>query len=83
MVEKTTTARDKLIPAALVVGAGVGGIRATFDLAESGYKVYLIDRAPGIGGTITRLNTWFPGNQCEMCKLMPVFSRDVTGSPRA
>jgi len=62
--------------AVLVVGAGVGGIRAAFDLAESGFKVYLIDRAPGIGGTITQLSEWFPDNQCEMCKLIPVFSRD-------
>ncbi len=76
MVEETAVARDKPKSAALVVGAGVGGIRAAFDLAESGFKVYLVDRAPVIGGTITRLSTWFPGNRCEMCKLIPVFSRD-------
>lgn len=62
--------------AVLVIGAGVSGIRAAFDLAESGLKVYLIDKAQGIGGTITQLTTWFPDNQCEMCKLLPVFNRD-------
>ncbi len=62
--------------AVLVIGAGVSGIRAAFDLAESGLKVYLIDKAQGIGGTITQLTKWFPDNQCEMCKLLPVFNRD-------
>ncbi len=60
----------------LVVGAGVGGIRAAFDLAESGFKVYLVDRSPSIGGTLSQLEKWFPDNQCELCKLLPVFSRD-------
>ena len=62
--------------AVLVIGAGVGGIRAAFDLAESGYRVYLIDRSPGAGGTLYQLDTWFPDNQCELCKLLPVFDRD-------
>jgi len=64
------------VSAVLVVGAGVGGIRAALDLAESGFWVHLIDRSPSIGGTLARLDTWFPDNQCEMCKLLPVFSRD-------
>lgn len=62
--------------AVLVIGAGVGGIRASLDLAESGHKVYLTDRSPGIGGALYQLDTWFPDNQCELCKLLPVFSRD-------
>ncbi|MFC1847317.1 FAD-dependent oxidoreductase [Chloroflexota bacterium] len=60
----------------LVVGAGAGGIRAALDLAESGFKVYLVDRNPSVGGTIAQLDKWFPDNQCEMCKLLPVFFRD-------
>ncbi|MDP2920409.1 MAG: FAD-dependent oxidoreductase [Dehalococcoidia bacterium] len=62
--------------AVLVIGAGVGGIRASLDLAESGHKVYLTDRSPGIGGALYQLDKWFPDNQCELCKLLPVFSRD-------
>jgi len=62
--------------AVLVIGAGVGGIRAALDLAESGFQVHLIDQNPGIGGTLARLDKWFPDNQCEMCKLLPVLSRD-------
>ena len=66
----------KRVKAVLVIGAGVGGIRAVFDLAESGFKVYLVDRSPGMGGTLAQLDKWFPDNQCELCKLLPVFSRD-------
>ena len=64
------------VNAVLVIGAGVGGIRASLDLAESGFKVYLTDRSPGIGGTLSQLDSWFPDNQCELCKLLPVFNRD-------
>lgn len=67
---------DNRIGTALVIGAGVGGIRAALDLAESGYRAYLIDSSPGIGGTVPKLDKWFPDHQCEMCKLLPVFDRD-------
>jgi heterodisulfide reductase subunit A len=67
--------QDK-VGSVLVIGAGVGGIRSSLDLAESGYKVYLTDSSPGIGGALTQLETWFPDNQCELCKLLPVFNRD-------
>jgi len=60
----------------LVIGAGVAGIRAALDLAESGFQVYLVDASPAIGGTVPQLDKWFPDNQCELCKLLPVFSRD-------
>ena len=62
--------------AVLVIGAGVGGIRASLDLAEAGFKVYLCDRSPGIGGTIIQQDKWFPDNHCGMCQMLPTFSRD-------
>ena len=67
--------QDK-VGAVLVIGAGVSGIRAALDLAESGFQTYLVDTSPGIGGTAPQLDKWFPDNQCELCKLLPVFSRD-------
>jgi len=67
---------DNKVGTALVIGAGVGGIRAALDIAESGYRVYLVDSSPGIGGTVPKLDKWFPDHQCEMCKLLPVFDRD-------
>ena len=62
--------------AALVVGAGVAGIRSALDLAESGHKVALIDRRPGIGGILAQLDHQFPSDHCGMCKMLPLTSRD-------
>jgi len=61
---------------ALVVGAGISGIRAALDLAETGYGVTLIDRAPHIGGILSQLDHQFPTNHCGMCKLLPLVKRD-------
>lgn len=65
-----------MVGAVLVIGAGIGGIKCALELAESGFQVYLCDRSPAIGGTLTQLDKWFPDNQCEMCKILPTFSRD-------
>ena len=65
----------KKVGAVLVIGSGVGGIRAALDLAESSFQVYLVDKSTGIGGTLAQLDKWFPDNQCELCKLLPVFNR--------
>ncbi|MDY6906983.1 MAG: FAD-dependent oxidoreductase [Chloroflexota bacterium] len=62
--------------AALVVGAGIAGIRCALDLAEAGTTVYLADRAPTMGGTLVQLDKWFPDDHCSMCKVLPIFSRD-------
>jgi heterodisulfide reductase subunit A len=58
---------------ALVVGAGVGGIKAALDLADSGYYVHLLDDSPYIGGTLSKLDRQFPTNDCGMCKMLPSF----------
>ena len=52
--------------AALVVGAGVAGIRASLDLAEAGYKVYLVESKSAIGGHMAQLDKTFPTNDCAM-----------------
>ena len=57
--------------AVLVVGGGIAGIQASLDLAESGYKVYLVERSPAIGGTMPQLDKTFPTNDCAMCILSP------------
>ena len=59
------------IGAILVVGGGVAGIQASLDLAESGYKVYLLEKLPSIGGVMTQLDKTFPTNDCAMCILAP------------
>ena len=63
---------------ALVVGAGISGIRAALDLAETGYGVTLIDRAPHIGGILSQLDDQFPTNHCGMCKMLPLVQRDAS-----
>jgi len=69
---------EKKGEAILVVGAGAAGMRASLDLAEMGYKVYLCDKNPNVGGTLVHTDRWFPDNHCGMCKMLPVFSRDDT-----
>ncbi|TEB08795.1 NAD(P)-binding protein [Pelotomaculum propionicicum] len=57
--------------AVLVVGAGIAGIQASLDLAESGYYVYLVEKSPAIGGTMPMLDKTFPTNDCSMCIVSP------------
>lgn len=57
--------------AVLVVGAGISGMQSALDLAEAGFKVYLIDRKPSIAGTMPMLDKTFPTNDCSMCILSP------------
>lgn len=67
---------EKKVGAVLVVGAGVGGIKASLELAELGFKVYLLDKNPNIGGTLAQLDKQFPTNDCGMCKMLPLFTCD-------
>jgi len=62
---------ENKVGSVLVVGGGIGGIQATLDLAESGYKVYLIDSSSSIGGIMAQLDKTFPTNDCSMCILSP------------
>ncbi len=57
--------------AALVVGGGIAGVQAALDLAESGIKVYLLEKGPAIGGKMAQLDKTFPTNDCAMCIISP------------
>ena len=50
----------------LVVGGGVSGIQASLDLATAGFKVYLVEKTPSIGGHMAQLDKTFPTNDCSM-----------------
>jgi heterodisulfide reductase subunit A len=50
----------------MVVGGGISGIQASLDLADTGFKVYLIDKSPAIGGHMAQLDKTFPTNDCSM-----------------
>ena len=58
----------------LVVGGGLGGIRAALDLAEAEKNVILVDRDYTIGGLMTQLDRTFPTNNCDLCTLAPQLS---------
>jgi len=55
----------------LVIGGGIAGIQASFDLAEMGFKVYLVEKSPSIGGRMAQLDKTFPTNDCSICILAP------------
>ena len=57
--------------AVLVVGGGIGGMQAALDLSNSGFKVYLAERSPAIGGVMAQLDKTFPTNDCAMCTMAP------------
>ncbi|MGA1794409.1 MAG: FAD-dependent oxidoreductase [bacterium] len=59
------------VGAVMVIGGGIGGIQASLDLAESGYKVYVVESKPSIGGVMPQLDKTFPTNDCSMCILSP------------
>ncbi len=50
----------------MVVGGGISGIQASLDLAAAGFKVYLVEKSPAIGGHMAQLDKTFPTNDCSM-----------------
>lgn len=58
-------------PKAMVVGGGVAGIQAALDVANMGFKVYLVESKPSIGGVMAQLDKTFPTGDCAICILAP------------
>ena len=50
----------------LVVGAGIAGMQAALDMANSGFFVYMVEKSPAIGGAMAQLDKTFPTNDCSM-----------------
>ena len=61
----------KKIGAVLVQGGGIAGIQAALDLANSGFKVYLVERDAAIGGMMSHLDKTFPTGDCATCIVSP------------
>ena len=57
----------------MIVGGGISGIQAALDLGTAGFKVYLVDKSPTIGGHMAQLDKTFPTNDCSMCIESPKF----------
>lgn len=53
-------------PAVLVIGGGIAGIQASLDLAEAGFRVYLVERSASLGGRMAQLDKTFPTMDCSI-----------------
>jgi heterodisulfide reductase subunit A len=50
----------------LVIGGGISGIQAALDVANAGYRVYLVERTASIGGRMAQLDKTFPSMDCAI-----------------
>jgi heterodisulfide reductase subunit A len=69
--EPLKTKKVKVNPNTLVVGAGIAGIQAALEIADSGNKVYLVEKESSIGGNMAKLDKTFPTLDCSACILTP------------
>ena len=69
-VAKVTAANGK-VGAVVVVGGGIAGMQAALDVANSGFRVYLVEKNPSIGGNMAQLDKTFPTNDCSTCMISP------------
>ena len=61
----------EVLPSALVIGGGIAGMQASLDIANAGFKVYLVEKEPTIGGRMAQLDKTFPTLDCSACILTP------------
>jgi heterodisulfide reductase subunit A-like polyferredoxin len=59
------------VGAVMVVGGGIAGMQASLDLADQGFKVYMVETKSAIGGKMAQLDKTFPTNDCAMCTISP------------
>ncbi|WNY26920.1 FAD-dependent oxidoreductase [Methanolapillus ohkumae] len=71
MSSATTNAAGSSVGAVAVIGGGIAGVQSALDLANSGYRVYLIESKPSIGGIMAQLDKTFPTLDCSACILSP------------
>lgn len=71
LLEPLEKSKTPVVHNALVIGGGIAGIQASLDLADDGFKVYLVEREPSIGGRMSQLDKTFPTLDCSSCILTP------------
>jgi heterodisulfide reductase subunit A len=74
LLEPQTETEVPVAKRALVIGGGVAGIQAALDLADTGYKVFLVEKEPSIGGRMAQIDKTFPTMDCSICILAPKMS---------
>ncbi len=80
LLEALTPREVDAEPAALIIGAGIAGIQAALDIADAGFKVYLVEQSPSVGGRMAQLDKTFPTLDCSACILTPKMV-DVANHP--
>ena len=70
-LEPLEVKKVKINPNTLIVGGGIAGIQAALEIAESGHKVYLVEKEPSIGGHMAQFDKTFPTLDCAACILTP------------
>ncbi len=80
LLEPLTPREVDAEPAALIIGAGIAGIQAALDIGDAGFKVYLVEQSPSVGGRMAQLDKTFPTLDCSACILTPKMV-DVANHP--
>ncbi|MFX1571382.1 MAG: hydrogenase iron-sulfur subunit [Promethearchaeota archaeon] len=80
LLEPLEVQYSKVLPSTLIVGGGIAGIKAALVIADAGYKVYLVEREPTIGGHMALFDKTFPTLDCSICILGPLMS-EVNDNP--
>ncbi len=75
MENKTGIGEVSPKPGVLIVGAGIAGMQAALEIADSGHKVYLVERSPTVGGRMLQLDKTFPTLDCASCIGTPKMSQ--------
>ena len=62
---------EEIVPEALVIGGGIAGMQAALDIADKGFKTYLVEKSPSVGGRMAQLDKTFPTLDCAACTITP------------
>ena len=71
MTQQSLVPEKRPTGAVMVIGGGIAGMQASLDLADQGFKVYLVESQSAIGGKMAQLDKTFPTNDCAMCTISP------------
>jgi len=71
MIQNPFPQQPDKIGSITIVGSGIAGIQTALDIANSGFKVHLVEEKPNVGGVMAQLDKTFPTNDCSSCMLGP------------
>ena len=71
LLEPLEESEVSILKSTLIIGAGIAGISTALDLGDAGFKVYLVEKKPTIGGHMAQWDKTFPTLDCSSCILTP------------